>query len=160
MENIVPALAEKTTQIELKDAKPKGLSMTQLGVPVLESTVVKKGKLQEFFQFLDDGKVGRRFQNIRVTGIKTSEGGVEAAKIFVQFEVFGDDNVPLAGNSGFGSALLGGGETLTELPANTVFMPYASARFENQFVYDVPTEVFDRADHFAFAANADQVRTL
>lgn len=85
MENIVPALAEKTTQIELKDAKPKGLSMTQLGVPVLESTVVKKGKLQEFFQFLDDGKVGRRFQNIRVTGIKTSEGGVEAAKIFVQF---------------------------------------------------------------------------
>lgn len=160
MESTVPALTENTTFIDLKPAKSTGLSLTELGVPVLDSTVVKKGKLHEFIQLLEDGKVGRRFQNIRVTGVKTSEGGIESAKIIVQVEVFGDDNVPLAANSGFGGTLLAGPENLAELAPNSVFLPYARAWFENQFVYEVPTELFDRADRMAFTVRADQVRMI
>jgi hypothetical protein len=157
---IVPALAENTTQIELAVAKPKGLSLTQLGIPLQEGCVIKKGKLHEFIQLLDDGKVGRRFQNIRVTGVKTREGGSESAKVFVEFEIFGDDNVPVAANSGFGVALCAGGERLLALPPSSAFLPYAGTWYENQFVYDVPTALFDRCDGLQFATRADQVRMI
>lgn len=160
MESIVPALVENTTLIDLKAAKPIGSSVTQLGVPVLDSTAIRKGKLNEFIQLVDDGKVGRRFQNIRVTGVKTHEGGIESAKIFVQFEAFGDDNVPLEANSGFAATLLAGPDTLLELAPGSVFLPYARYWFENQFVYEIPTGVFDRADRLAFTARADQVRMI
>lgn len=160
MEINVPTLAENTTFIELKAAKPSGLSLTQLGVPQLDCTVVKKGKLHELNQMLDDGRVGRRIQNLRVTGVKTREGEVETAKIFIQFEVFGDDNVPLADNSGFAAALVAGAEHLAPLPPTRAFLPYASAWFENQFVFDVPTADFDCAERIAFTLKADQVRML
>lgn len=160
MESNVPELAENTTTIELKAAKSTGLSLTQLGVPQLDSTAVKKGKLHELIQLLDDGKVGRRFQNIRITSVKTSEGGVESAKIFIQFEVFGDDNVPLAANSGFSAKLQWGAENLATLPSRSAFMPYARAWFDNQFVFDVPTSAFDRADTLTFTALADEVRVI
>ena len=91
-------LLESKTYIDLAIAKPTGLN--DLGVPILETTVVKKGKLHEFSQPMADGKVGRMFQNLRITGIKTIEGGTEAAKIFISFEVFGDSNIPKAANSG------------------------------------------------------------
>ena len=99
MESAVPVLAENTTFIDLKPGKPTGLGMTQLGIPVLDGTVVKKGKLHEFIQLTNDDKPGRRYQNIRITAVKTGEGGIESAKVFVQFEVFGDDNVPEAPGS-------------------------------------------------------------
>ncbi|NMG67351.1 hypothetical protein GPA19_20625 [Azoarcus indigens] len=156
----MPALAENRTVIELKTAKPTGLGITQLGVPVAEGTAIKKGKLHEFIQLLDDGKAGRRYQNLRVTGVKASEGGVESAKLFVQFEVFGDDNVPLGANSGFGAALCAGGETLLELASAPAFLPYARAWFENQFVFEVPVELFERADGVAFTARPDEVRLI
>jgi len=161
MENvIVPALAENTTHIELAIAKPKGLSLTQLGVPLQEGTVIKKGALHEFIQLLEDGKVGRRFQNIRITGVKTREGGSESAKVFVQFEVFGDDNVPMAANSGFGVSLCTGAESLLELPPSSAFLPYAGTWYENQYVYDVPTTFFDQCDRLQFTTKADQVRMI
>ncbi|WP_349251895.1 hypothetical protein [Azoarcus sp. L1K30] len=156
----MPTLAENTTFIELKAAKPTGLSLTQLGVPQLDCTVVKKGKLHELNQMLEDGRVGRRFQNVRVTGVKTREGEVETAKIFIQFEVFGDDNVPQADNSGFAAALMAGTESLTPLPPTVAFLPYARAWFENQFVFDVPTAVFDCAERIELTLKADKVRML
>jgi hypothetical protein len=161
MESVtVPALAENTTHIDLAIAKPKGLSLTQLGVPLQEGTVIKKGQLHEFIQLLEDGKVGRRFQNIRVTGVKTHEGGSESAKVFVQFEVFGDDNVPVAANSGFGVSLCAGAENLLELPPSSAFLPYAGTWYENQYAYDVPTTFFDRCDRLQFTSRADQVRMI
>lgn len=157
---IVPTLAENTTHIDLKIAKPKGLSLTQLGVPLLEGTVIKKGALPEFLQLRDDGKVGRRFQNIRVTGVKTREGELESAKLIVQFEVFGDESVPQAANSGFGLTLCAGPASLLELPPTSAFLPYAGTWYENQYVYDIPTTHFDQGDRLLFTIRADQIRLL
>ena len=95
----MPTLVENRTPIKVALAKPTGLN--ELGVPLLASTAVKKGKLQEFAQVIEGGQIGRRFQNLRITAVKTSEGTLESAKLFVQFEAFGDDNVPIADNSGF-----------------------------------------------------------
>lgn len=160
MESIVPALAENTTYIDLKPGKPTGPSMTQLGVPVLETTVVKKGKLHELIQLMADGQVGRRFQNFRITGVKTSEGGVEAAKLFLQFEIFGDDNVPEGESAGFGAALYAGDEKLVGFGPFPAFLPYARAWYENQFVFEVPLELFARVDRLEFTAKPDQVRMI
>jgi len=134
--------------------------MAQLGFPVLDSTLVKKGKLNEFLQSTEDGKVGRRYQNIRVTAVKTAEGGVESAKVFLQFEVFGDDNVPEGANGGYTVALLSGADTLLTLPASNLFLPYGRAWYENQAVFDMPLEVFDQTDQLQFTAGADQIRAI
>jgi hypothetical protein len=156
----VPALLENTTPIALKLAKPTGLGMAQLGFPVLESTQVKKGKLNEFLQSTDEGQVGRRFQNIRVTAVKTAEGGIESAKVFLQFEVFGDDNVPEGANGGYAVALLAGPDVLLALPASSLFLPYGRAWYENQAVFDVPLDVFDNADQLQLTVKADRVRAI
>lgn len=142
----MPALLLSSVPIELKAAKTNGLA--DLGVPLVESTVVKKGKLSEFMQPQDSGKVGRRFQNIRVIAVKTIEGGVESSKVIVVFEAFGDDNVPA------------GGKTLLELPLGTLFLPYACAWYENRFAVDISNDVFDRIDSFSFVAKADEVRAI
>ena len=152
------ALAENKTFIDVAIAKPTGLN--DLGAPLLESSMVKKGKLHEFTQDLEDGRVGRRFQNLRVTAVKTVEGGIASAKIFVQFEVFGDDNVPEAANSGFEIALYAGPEGLLELTPASMFLPYARFWYDNRFVFDVTAEVFDRTDRFEFIAKPDQVRSI
>jgi hypothetical protein len=157
---IVPTLAENTTHIDLANAKPKGLSLTQLGVPLREGTVIKKGTLPEFIQLFEDGKAGRRFQNIRITAVKTLEGDSESAKLIVQFEVFGDENVPLAANSGFAITLCAGTDTLVELPPTSAFLPYAGTWYENQFVYDTTTHFFDQCDRLRFTLRADQVRLI
>jgi len=157
---IVPTLAENTTHIDLAIAKPKGLSLTQLGVPLLEGTVIKKGKLPEFLQLFEDGTAGRRYQNIRITAAKALEGAVETARVIVQFEVFGDENVPVADNSGFGVTLCAAGETVLELPQTAAFLPYAACWYENQFFYEVPPALFDSVDGLRFTLKADQVRPL
>lgn len=154
----MPDLIESKTFIDLATAKPTGL--TDLGVPILETTIVKKGKLHEHAQPLSDGKVGRMFQNVRVTAIKTTEGSIESAKIFISLEAFGDSNVPEAVNSGFRIELYAGPESLLELSPGSMFLPYANFWYDNRFVFDVPTEVFDRTDRLEFIAKPDQVRVI
>jgi len=159
----VVTLVENKTSINLAVAKPIGLN--ELGVPLLPTSVVKKGKLQEFTQPLEGGKVGRRFQNLRVTAIKTTEGDIESAKLFVQFEAFGDDNVPssvttMVANSGCAVTLYAGSEQLLELVPGSVFLPYARFWYENHFVFDIGTAVFDQVDRIDFIAKADQVRVI
>ncbi|QDF99813.1 hypothetical protein CJ010_18490 [Azoarcus sp. DD4] len=158
---MVPTLAENTTFVELKTAKTTGLGMAQLGIPVQDDTQVKKGKLHEFIQLTHDDKVGRRYQNIRVTAVKTAEGGIDSAKVFFQFEAFGDDNVPEApGSAAFSVALFAGDTCLLALPASSLFLPYGRAWYENQFVYEVPLAAFDQADRLQFTVKADQVRMI
>lgn len=157
----MPVLAENTTFIDLKPGKPTGLGMTQLGIPVLDGTVVKKGKLHEFIQLTNDDKPGRRYQNIRITAVKTGEGGIESAKVFVQFEVFGDDNVPEApGSAAFSVALYDAADCLLALPASALFLPYGRAWYENQFVFELPLAVFDKAERLQLTVKADQVRAI
>lgn len=157
----MPTLAENTTFVELKTAKTTGLGMAQLGIPVQDDTQVKKGKLHEFIQLTHDEKVGRRYQNIRVTAVKTAEGGIDSAKVFFQFEAFGDDNVPEApGSAAFSVALFAGDTCLLALPASSLFLPYGRAWYENQFVYEVPLAAFDQADRLQFTVKADQVRMI
>ena len=151
-------LHESKTYIDLSIAKPTGLN--DLGVPILENTVVKKGKLHEFSQPMADGKAGRMFQNIRITGIKTTEGGIESAKIFCSFEVFGDSNVPIAANSGFGIRFYAGTENLLELAPDNMFLPYANFWYDNRFSFDIPCAVFDRTDRLEFIAHPDHVRAI
>ena len=151
-------LLENKTYIDLAIAKPTGLN--DLGVPILGSTVVKKGKLHEFSQPMADGKVGRMFQNLRITAIKTIEGGTEAAKIFVSLEAFGDSNIPKAANSGFGIRLYAGTESMLELAPDSMFLPYANFWYDNRFAFDIPCAVFDRTDRLEFIAKPDQVLAI
>jgi hypothetical protein len=154
----MPALLLSSVPIELKPAKTNGLA--DLGVPLVDSTVVKKGKLGEFMQQQDSGKIGRRFQNIRVTAVKTIEGGIESSKLIVVFEVFGDDNVPAVVNQGVAATLTAGGKTLAELTLGTLFLPYACAWYENRFSADISNAVFDQLDSLSFVAKADEVRAI
>jgi hypothetical protein len=158
LESAVPDLIESKTFIGFAAAKPTGLN--DLGVPLLETTVVKKGKLHELTQPQADGKVGRMFQNVRVTGIKTTEGGNESAKIIVSMEAFGDNNAPEAANSGIGIKLYAGSDSLLELSPGSMFLPYANFWYDNRFVFDVPTDVFDKTDQLEFIAKPDQVRII
>ncbi len=154
----MPALLLSTAPVPLKPAKTNGLA--DLGVPMLDSTVVKKGKLVEFEQRQDNGKVGRRFQNIRVTAVKAEEGGKVSSKAIVVFEVFGDDNVPEAGNQGVAAVLSAGDKTLLEVPLGTLFMPYGCCWYENRFSIDISNEVFDQVDTLGLVARADEVRAI
>ncbi|MDR3390868.1 MAG: hypothetical protein P4L77_03950 [Sulfuriferula sp.] len=154
----MPDLVESKQFIDLAIAKPTGLN--DLGVPLLESTVVKKGKLHELTQPLSDGKAGRMFQNLRVTAVKTTEGSTESAKIFATLEVFGDGNVPEAANRGFGIRLYAGTENLMELVPGDMFLPYANFWYDNRFAFDIPNEVFDQTDRLEFIAMPDQVRAI
>ena len=154
----MPRLLENKTPIQLGGAKPSGLN--DLGVPLLASATVKKGKLQELTQVIEGGQVGRRFQNLRVTAVKTSEGDIQSAKLFLQFEAFGDDNVPISHNSGFAATLYAGGDSLLEVSAGSLFLPYARYWYENQFAFDISPTVFDRVDRIEFVAKADQVRII
>jgi hypothetical protein len=154
----VADLLENKTFIEFAVAKPTGLN--DLGVPLQESSVVKKGKLHEFSQQLAEGKAGRMYQNLRVTAIKTSEGGIESAKVFISIEAFGDNNVPLAANNGFGLKLCAGTDNLLELVSGSLFLPYANFWYDNRFVFDIPLEVFSRVNRLEFIARQDQVRVI
>ena len=154
----MPDLIERSIFVDFPMAKPTGLN--DLGVPLVETTVVKKGRLHEFTQPRQDGKASRMFQNIRVMGIKTSEGGLESAKIIVLLEVFGDNNVPEAANSGFAITLCAGPDALQELTAGSLFLPYANFWYDNRFVFDIAPGVFDKADRIEFIARPDRVRVI
>ena len=55
---------------------------------------------------------------------------------------------------------MAGDELLLELPASAAFLPYAGSWYENQFVYDMPTDLFGRLTHLQVKALADEVRRL
>lgn len=154
----MPSLQEARTVVTLTIAKPVGL--TDLGAPLVDTTVVKKGRVHEFSQVLSDGKIGRRFQDIRVTGIDTVEAAIRSAKLFVQFEVFGDNTVAPANGVGFDAVLYADSQQLTALSSSSLFLPYANFWYPNRFVFEVPTADFARADRFEFIAKAEELRGI
>lgn len=150
------ALVKNTASIELASAKTSGLN--ELGFPIDETTQVKKGKLQEFLQTLDNGAIARRYQNIRVTAIKTTEAGRLFSKLFVQFEVFGDDWGSIGDNTGVDYVLLDGEKVLHSIHQGRIFLPYCRNWYENQYEHTIPNEVFDGLTRFEFVANADEMQ--
>lgn len=154
----MPTLQETRTVVTLAPAKPAGLA--DLGVPLVDTTVVKKGRAHEYLQLLTDGKIGRRFQDLRVIGIKTVEAGVASAKLFVQFEVFGDDTAAPADGVGFDAALFAGSQQLARLSSSSLFLPYANFWYPNRFVFAVPMADFDQADRLEFIAKPEEVRAV
>jgi len=156
----VITLKEDTTCIDLAPGKAKGLSLKSLGIPLSDETRIKKGQLNEFLQPLDDDAVGRRYQNIRATLVETPEGGQKSVKLFLQFEVFGDDNVPLESERGLKPALLASGTAVAELPESPCFLPYAGSWYDNQFVFDLDPAVFDQASAVQLTALGASVRRL
>jgi hypothetical protein len=157
-ERIVPSLQEIRTVVTLAPAKPAGLA--DLGAPLVDTTMVKKGRAHEYPQLLTDGKIGRRFQDLRVIGIKTVEAGVPAAKLFVQFEVFGDNTAAPTNGVGFAAILFAGSQQLASLSSSSLFLPYANFWYPNRFVFEVPTADFDQADRFEFIAKSEEVRSI
>lgn len=154
----MPSLQETRAIVTLAPAKPTGLA--DLGVPLDDDALVKKGRVHEFPQLLTDGKIGRRFQDLRIIAIKTAEGGVVSAKIFVQFEVFGDNTAAPAHGVGFEAVLFAGAQQLVSLSSSGLFLPYANFWYPNRFVFDVPVADFDQADRLEFIAKPEEVRSL
>jgi len=154
----LPALQETRTTVTLAPAKPTGLA--DLGVPLGDTAVVKKGRVHEYLQNLDDGKIGRRFQDLKVIAVKTEEGGIPAAKMFVQFEVFGDSTVGPTNGVGFDAVLLAGGQPVASLASSALFLPYANFWYPNRFVFELPLADFDRIDALEFIAKAEEVRAV
>ncbi|MBY6241703.1 hypothetical protein [Methylosinus sp. Sm6] len=155
----MPSLQETRAVVTLAPAKPTGLA--DLGVPLVDTTMVKKGRAHEFPQLLTDGAIGRRFQDLRVIGIKTDEAGVVSAKFFIQFEVFGDNTAAPTNGVGFEAALFAGAEQLGALlSSSSLFLPYASFWYPNRFVFEVPVADFDRAERLEFIAKPEEVRIV
>jgi hypothetical protein len=154
----VPVLQETRNFIALVSAKPTGLA--DLGVPISEVTVIKKGRVHEFAQLLTDGKIGRRFQDLRVIGIKTVEAEIPSAKFFVQFEVFGDNTMAPASGTGFDAVLTDGSQPLTNLSSGNLFLPYGNCWYQNRCVFDVPVVDFDRASSLEFITKLEEVCSI
>jgi hypothetical protein len=151
-------LQETRAVVTLAPAKPTGLA--DLGAPLADATTVKKGRAHEFPQLLTDGAIGRRFQDLRVIGVKTPEAEVTSAKFFVQFEVFGDNTAAPTNGVGFEAVLFAGSEQLASLSSSSLFLPYANFWYPNRFVFEVPVEDFDRADRLEFIARPEEVRLV
>ncbi len=152
------SLQEIRTVVTLAPAKPVGLA--DWGTPLADTIVVKKGRVHEFAQILTDGKVGRRFQDLRVIGINTIEAEIPSAKIFVQFEVFGDNTAAPTNGVGFEAVLYAGSQQLASLSSSSLFLPYGNFWYPNRFVFEVPLADFDRADRFEFIAKSEEVRNI
>jgi hypothetical protein len=157
-EPILSSLQETRAVVTLAPAKSAGLA--DLGAPLDDATVVKKGRVHEYLQHLTDGAIGRRFQDIRIIGIKSVEAGVVSAKFFVQFEVFGDNTAAPANGVGFEAALFAGERPLTSLSSSSLFLPYANFWYPNRFVFDVSIDDFDQADRLEFIAKPEDVRAV
>ena len=154
----MPSLQEFRTVIALAPAKPVGLP--DFGVPLVDTTLVKKARAHEFAQLLTDGQIGRRFQDLRVTAIKTVEAAVASARLFVQFEVFGDNTAVPPNGVGFDAVLYAGTQQLASLSSSSLFMPYANFWYPNRFVFEVSIADFEQADRFEFVAKPEEVRTI
>lgn len=154
----MPALNAATFTIDLKPAKTNG--MADLGVPIDETTEVKKGKLSEAMQMLDGDQIGRRYQNLRATLIKASEGGQAGAKLVLAFEVFGDNNTPLDLPLAVEARLLAGEQLLAKLALGVPYMPYASCWYENHFAASVALEAYAAADRVQVLTATEEVRAV
>ncbi|WP_374545303.1 hypothetical protein [Rhodoblastus sp.] len=154
----MPALQETRAVVTLAPAKPTGLA--DLGAPLADETMVKKGRVHEFQQLLADGQIGRRFQDLRVVAIKTVEGGIASAKFFVQFEAFGDNTAAPTDGAGFDATVFAGDQPLASLSSSSLFLPYASFWYPNRFVFETPIEIFDQADRLEFIAKPEEVRIV
>ncbi len=154
----MPQLLPAVFDIALRPAKTHGLA--ELGVPMCEATEVKKGKLAEAMQLLGDERIGRRYQNLRATLLKTVEGGRTVAKLVLAFEVFGDDNTATGVPAPVSVRLRAGLETLAEATLGSPFMPFGSCWYENHFAADVDLDVWTKADGVQVVAAADDVRLL
>lgn len=154
----LPSLREARATVTLAPAKPTGLA--DLGAPLGDGASVKKGRAHEFPQLLPDGEIGRRFQDIRVVGIKTDEGGVTSAKLFVQFEVFGDNTSAPANGVGFEAELFAGSELLARLSSSSLFLPYANFWYPNRYAFGIEAAAFDRIDRLEFIALPEEVRAV
>jgi hypothetical protein len=153
----LPLLDQTRIAVALAPAKPAGLG--DLGAPS-DDAVVKKGRAHEFSQLLTDGRIGRRFQDLRVIGIKTVEGGMPSAKLFIQFEAFGDNTAAQANRVGFEAALFAGAKALASLSSSPLFLPYANFWYPNQFVFEISLADFDQADRLEFIAKPEEVRAV
>lgn len=151
----MPALQETRVDVKFAPAKPVGLD--DLGVPVVDGTVIKKGRVHELLQLLADGAIGRRFQDLRVIGIRTIEAGAPSAKLVVQFEVFGDNTLAPTSGTGIDVTLFAGTQPLASLSSTSLFLPYANFWYANRFVFDVPMADFDQADRLEFIARPEEV---
>ncbi len=154
----MPTLQEIRIVVPLAPAKPVGLA--DLGAPLDDSSVVRKGRAHEFAQTLADGSIGRRFQDLRIVGINTVEAAVRSARLFVQFEVFGDNTAVPANGVGFEAVLHAGTRALVSLSSTSLFLPYANFWYPNRYVFEVPTADFDQADRFEFIAKPEEVRSI
>ncbi|WP_434131877.1 hypothetical protein [Methylocaldum sp. GT1BB] len=153
---IMASLVKHIASIELAPAKTMGLN--DLGVPIDETTQVKKGKLQEFLQTLDTDAVARRYQNVRFTAVKTTEAGRLFSKLFIQFEVFGDDWSSRCDNTGVDYVLYRGDKVLHHIHQGRIFLPYCRSWYENQYEHTIPNGVFDEVTRIEFVANADEMQ--
>lgn len=151
----MPSLQETRTDMTLAPAKPTGLA--DLGVPMVETTEVKKGRVHEFLQLQTDGKIGRRFQDLRAIAIKTVEAGIPSAKVFIQFEAFGDNTIAPVNGVGFDAVLFAGTKPLASLSSSSLFLPYANFWYANRFVFEVSIADFDQADRLEFMAKPEEV---
>lgn len=154
----MPALQETRTSVTLAPAKPTGLA--DLGVPSTDGIVVKKGRVHEFPQLLADGKIGRRFQDLKVFAIKAEEAGAPVVRLFVQFEVFGDNTAAGTAGPGFEAVLLAGDAPLATLASGSLFLPYGNFWYANRFVFEVPLADFDKADRLDFIAKPEEVQVI
>lgn len=153
----MPILQAATFTIDLRPAKTNGLG--PLGLP--PDSEVKKGKLAEAMQTLDGSdRIGRRYQNLRATLVRATEGGLPTVKFVLAFEVFGDDNVPLGTPSALSVRLLAGEGAAVELPLGMPFMPFAACWYENHFAVDVPPAAFVAIDRVEVVAAEDEVRMI
>jgi hypothetical protein len=157
-ELIVPLLEEFRTIVTLAPAKSGGLA--DLGAPVDDATRVKKGRVHEFAQVLSDGKIGRRFQDLRIFAVNTVEAAVPSAKLFVQFEVFGDDTAAPASGVGFEAILYAGSQQLAHLSSSSLFLPYANFWHANRFAFEASVADLDQADRCEFIAKSEEVRSF
>jgi len=155
---MVSTLQKASAVMSLKPTKPSGLA--DLGAPLDDAASVMKGRVHEFAQLLDDGKIGRRFQDLRVFGVKTVEGGVLSAKFFVQFEVFGDNTAAPPNGAGFEGLLFSGSRQLASFSSSSLFLPYANFWYSNRFVFEAALPDFDRADTLEFIAKSEDVRVI
>lgn len=153
----MPPLLEIHAAMTLVSADPAELA--ELGAP-MAGTVAKKGRVHEFLQLLPDGKVGRRFQDLRVFAVKAVEGDVASAKVFVQFEVFGDNTAMPPDGGGFDMAFFAAGQPLDCGASGHLFLPYANFWYPNRFVFEVPLAHFGPMDRIEFIARPEEVRSV
>lgn len=151
-------LTEGRVVIGLAPAKPTGLG--DLGIPLAADTRIKKGKSDDFAQRLVEGGIGRMFQELRAYLAIASVGVTPVVKLFLLFEVFGDNTLPKAVGGGIILRLNSGTSHLMDVPSTPLFLPYPNCWYGNRFVFDLPVDLFDRLDRIELIAAAQEVVLL